>query len=448
MHIPADLLLSARRPPIAVGANIENREWWRGAVGYEVYIRSFCDSNGDGIGDIPGITSKLDYLLALGVDVVWVTPFFPSPGHDHGYDIADYRDVDPMFGTLADFDELVAQAHARGLRIFVDIVPNHTSNDHAWFQAAISNVHSPSRDYYHFRDAAADGGPPNNWVAHFGGSAWTLDPAGSGQYYLHLFLAEQPDLNWANPQVMAEFADILRFWCQRGADGFRIDVAHGLTKDAQFRDNPQLQPVTPEMHPTDVFMSFDHLYDLHQSETAEVFRQWRKVVAPYGAVLLGEMDTRNIDRFAEYVARRDALDLGFVLKIGLTGWDPDEQINDVLQYLHAAGGGAAWEVSNHDQARAVSRFAAESGGAESGLRRTTALSAAMVALDGMTFIYQGEELGLPDAVLLGHTEDPMSAAGGWGRDVARAASPGTAQRTTASRRRRRRGCQQQRSPDS
>ena len=399
--------------------------WTRGAVGYEVYIRSFMDSNGDGIGDLPGITAKLDYLVELGVDVVWITPFFPSPGHDHGYDVSDYCDVDPQFGTLRDFDELVAQAQSRGLRIFVDIVPNHTSSAHQWFQAAIADVDSPYRDYYHFRDGGPDGGPPNNWVSHFGGSAWTADPAGTGKYYLHLFLHEQPDLNWSNPAVLNEFESILTFWCERGVDGFRIDVAHGLMKDAQFRNNPQLRPVTPEMHPTDVFMSFDHLYDLHQAETAGVFREWRRCVAPYGAVLLGEMDTRNIYRFSEYVSRRDGLDFGFVLKIGLTDWAPNQQIDDLLQYLLAANGGAAWEVSNHDQARAVSRFATDPGGTETGLRRTMALTTAMVALDGMTFIYQGEELGLPDSIILGDAEDPLSArnGGGWGRDVARGGIP-------------------------
>ena len=395
--------------------------WWRNAVGYEVYIRSFLDTNGDGVGDLAGVSAKLGYLADLGVDAVWLTPFFPSPGYDHGYDVADYLDVDPQFGTLADIDALIAEAHGLGLKIFVDVVPNHTSSHHRWFQAAITDVNSPYRDYYLFRPAGADGGPPNNWVSHFGGPAWTLDPAGTGQYYCHLFLPEQPDLNWANPAVLDEFAAILRFWCERGADGFRIDVAHALMKHPEFRDNPLVQPVEPGMHPTDVFMSFDHQYDLHQIETVDVFRKWRSVVAPYGAVLLGEMDTRDTERYGAFVGNRDALDLGFVLKIGLTEWNPKRQIDDLVEYLEAANGGAAWEVSNHDQARAVSRF----GGGEVGLRRTLALTSLMVGLDGMTFIYQGEELGLPDAVVTGATLDPMSGrnGGGWGRDVARGGMP-------------------------
>ncbi len=412
----------------AASARLDGPDWWRTAIGYEIYIRSFYDTNGDGVGDLAGVTAKLDYLHDLGVDVVWLTPFFPSPGHDHGYDVSDYCDIDPQFGTLADFDSMIAAAHARDLRVFIDLVPNHTSSEHRWFTQAIADVASPFRQYYHFRDPAPDGGPPNNWVGHFGGSAWTLDPSGSGQYYLHLFLPEQPDLNWVNPAVLDEFAAVLKFWCERGADGFRIDVAHGLAKDSAYRDNPQVRPITAGMHPTDVFHSFEHCYDLHQAETAEIFRQWRRVVVPYGAVLLGEMDTRDVARFGDYVARRDALDLGFVLKIGLTEWDPAEYIGDLVDFAYAANGGAAWEVSNHDQARAVSRFAESGGGLqddEVGLRRTLALTTLMVGMDGMTFIYQGEELGLPNAKVVGQTQDPMSArnGGGWGRDVARGAMP-------------------------
>ena len=395
--------------------------WWRNAVGYEVYIRSFLDTNADGVGDLAGVTAKLGYLAELGVDAVWLTPFFPSPGFDHGYDVADYLDVDPQFGTLADIDALIVEAHRLGLKIFVDVVPNHTSSHHHWFQSAIADVDSPYRDYYLFRPGGPDGGPPNNWVSHFGGSAWTADPAGTGEYYCHLFLPEQPDLNWANPAVLEEFSAILRFWCERGTDGFRIDVAHALMKHPEFHDNPVLHPVVPGMHPTDVFMSYDHQFDLHQIETVEVFRKWRQVVAPYGAVLLGEMDTRDTARYGAFVGNGDALDLGFVLKIGLTGWEPKRQIDDLIEYLQAANGGAAWEVSNHDQARAVSRF----GGGEIGLRRALALTTLMVVIDGMTFIYQGEELGLPDAVVTGETEDPMSGrnGGGWGRDVARGGMP-------------------------
>ena len=280
----------------------------------------------------------------------------------------------------------------------------------------------PFRDYYLWAEPSPGGGPPNNWVSHFGGPAWTLDPGGSGQYYCHLFLPEQPDLNWANPKVMQEFAAILRTWCERGADGFRIDVAHGLTKDPALRSNPQLREVHPGMHPMDVFASFQHIHDLHRHETAVLFRQWRDAVDDLGAVLVGEMDTRDVDRFSEYVKDGNALHAAFVLQVGLSEWEPEATVTTMLEYQAKSNGGAAWEVSNHDQARAVSRY----GGGELGLRRTLALTTLMGAFDGLLFLYQGEELGLPDANVLGHIEDPMSArngAGMWSRDVARGPMP-------------------------
>lgn len=402
----------------------EGPDWWRGAVGYEIYVRSFADDNGDGIGDLPGITSHLPYLAALGIDVVWITPFMPSPGFDHGYDVSDYCDIDPAHGTLADWDRLAEVADDLGLRLFVDIVPNHTSSQHRWFREAVADPTGPYRDYYVWADPAADGGPPNNWLSHFGGPAWTLDPGGSGQYYCHLFLPEQPDLNWANPAVMSEFASILRFWCDRGAHGFRIDVAHGLTKDPARRDNPQLRAVIPGMHPQEAFACFEHVHDLHRSETADVFRHWRDAVADHGAVLVGEMDTRDVGRFATYVADRTALHAGFVLQIGLSDWEPEEILRVLVDYQRGANGGCAWEVSNHDQARAVSRY----GGGDLGRQRALALTTLMTAFDGMVFLYQGEELGLPDAVLVGRVEDPMSNRNGegmWSRDVARGPMPWT-----------------------
>ncbi len=409
-------------PDRAGVTHLDGPDWWRGAIGYEVYVRSFNDSDGDGVGDLAGVAARLPYLAALGVDVVWLTPFFPSPGLDHGYDVADYCDVDRQLGTIAEWDLLAAQAKRLGLRLFVDVVPNHTSSAHRWFQAAVADPTGPYRDYYLWRDPAPDGGPPNNWVSHFGGPAWTLDPGGSGQYYCHLFLPEQPDLNWANPEVMREFREILRWWCGHGVDGFRIDVAHGLTKDPEFRDNPQIRPIHDGMHPMEVFASFEHIHDLHRIETAHLFRQWRDAVADLGAVLVGEMDTRDVDRFAEFVAKGDALHAGFVLQVGLTEWDPADTIATMLQYQEKSNGGTAWEVSNHDQARAVSRY----GGGEVGLRRTLALTTLMGAFDGMLFLYQGEELGLPDAVVIGHAEDPMAARNGegmWSRDVARGPMP-------------------------
>jgi alpha-glucosidase len=399
-------------------------EWWRGAIAYEVYVRSFADSNGDGIGDLPGITARLPYLAELGVDAVWMTPFMPSPGLDHGYDVSDYCDINPIHGTLDDWDALAAEAGRLGLKLLVDLVPNHSSSEHEWFKQAVSDPTGPYRDYYVWADPATDGGPPNNWLSHFGGPAWTLDPGGSGQYYCHLFLPEQPDLNWANPAVMDEFATILRFWIDRGAHGFRIDVAHGLTKDPELRDNPQLRPLEPGMHAMDAFASFEHVHDLHRYETAVLFRQWRDAVADTDAVLIGEMDTRNVERFAEFVADESALHAGFVLQIGLGPWDPAHVVSTMLEYQEAANGGCAWEISNHDQARAVSRY----GGGDLGLRRALAITTLMTAFDGMVFLYEGEELGLPDAVITGAVEDPMSVnsgEGAWTRDVSRGPMPWT-----------------------
>ena len=401
---------------------LSGRDWWRGAVGYEVYVRSFQDSDGNGVGDLAGVTRRLPYLAGLGVDVVWLTPFFASPGFDNGYDVSDYLAVDPLLGSLDDWNELSITAKQLGIRLFVDIVPNHSSSHHEWFRQAIADPTGPFRDYYVWADPAADGGPPNNWVSHFGGPAWTMDPGGSGQYYCHLFLPEQPDLNWANPKMMEEFTVILRTWCERGADGFRIDVAHGLTKDPALRDNPQLREVHEGMDPMEIFASFRHIYDLHRHETAVLFRQWRDAVDDLGAVLVGEMDTRKVDRFAEYVKDQNALHAAFVLQVGLTEWQPEITINTMLEYQAKSNGGTAWEVSNHDQARAVSRY----GGGDLGLRRALALTTLMSAFDGMLFIYQGEELGLPDAVVVGTIEDPMSARNGegvWSRDVARGPMP-------------------------
>ena len=390
-------------------ARLEGSDWWRGAVGYEVYVRSFQDSDGDGLGDLAGITRRLPYLADLGVDVVWLTPFFASPGFDHGYDVSDYTAVDPKLGTLADWDALVRRRQAARPAA----VRRHRAQPHEQPSRVVPAGRrrprpGPYRDYYVWADARRP------MVAHrttgsvtSAGPAWSLDPGGSGQYYCHLFLPEQPDLNWANPSVMEEFASILRFWCDRGADGFRIDVAHGLTKDPALRDNPQLREVVPGMHPMEVFASFQHIHDLHRHETAVLFQQWRAAVADLDAVLVGEMDTRDVDRFSEYVKDRQRAARGVRVASGAQRVvEPESTITTMLEYQEKSNGGAAWEVSNHDQARAVSRY----GGGEVGLRRTLALTTLMGAFDGMLFIYQGEELGLPDSVVLGHVEDPMSAA--------------------------------------
>ncbi|MDQ4030115.1 MAG: alpha-amylase family glycosyl hydrolase, partial [Actinomycetota bacterium] len=274
-------------------------EWWRSAVLYQIYVRSFADGNGDGIGDLAGIRSRLPYLRELGADGFWLTPFYPSPGIDHGYDVADYFDVDPLFGTLADFDALVADAHDLGLRVVVDIVPNHTSIEHPWFRER--------PDFYVWSDA------PNNWPSVFGGPAWTRDER-SGRYYLHLFAPEQPDLDWHNEAVQAEFEQILRFWLDRGVDGFRIDVGHALFKDAELRDEQEPFPAT-------AFAS-DWRAAIDQPEVHPLYRSWRRLVDGYGdgRVLVGEVVFSDPARIAPYV-RPDELHLAFNFAMLQEPWD-------------------------------------------------------------------------------------------------------------------------------
>ena len=394
--------------------------WWRGAVGYEIYVRSFADSNGDGVGDLAGITGRLDYLSWLGVDAVWLTPFYPSPGHDHGYDVSDYCAVSPRHGTLEDFDILVSEAHRRGLRVMVDIVPNHTSIEHEWFARARRYPDGPDRDRYLWASPASGGGPPNNWRSHFGGPAWTLDEA-SGQYWCHLFLPEQPDLNWRNPAVRDDFDSILEWWMDRGVDGFRVDVAHGLVKDDQLRDNPQIAPVTEGMDPFDAFYSFEHRYDMDQSENVEIFRRWNRVCGPREAMLLGEVNAPWPDRQSRYV-EPGALDQAFFLQASFLGWAPETLLTMVRSMHDAAPQGISWVLSNHDRSRPVTRF----GGGETGFRRSLAVSTLFMALGGTPFLFQGEELALPDGVLRAGFHDPVSvrnAGATSGRDGCRTPMP-------------------------
>ncbi len=380
------------------------REWWIGAVGYEIYIRSFADRSGDGIGDLAGITDHLDHLVDLGVDALWITPFYPTPGFDHGYDISDYCAVDPVHGTLEDFDHLVTAAHGQGLRVVIDLVPNHTSADHPWFQDALTDPTGACRDYYIWADPAPDGGPPNNWVSHFGGPAWTLEPM-SGQYYCHLFLPEQPDLNWSNPAVVAEFERILTFWADRGVDGFRIDVAHGLVKDPLRRDNSQIRPLTPEMGPVEVFESFAHENDLDQEANIEIFRGWNRLLGSRDLILIGEIGIADQERAARYVSNGDGLHEMFFLESTYLNWEPRAWRHALTGLQPLAPGGVSWVLSCHDRPRAVTRF----GGGKRGAERAFALATFTMGLGGTPFIYQGEELGLPDGrVSPGHTSDPLA----------------------------------------
>ena len=378
--------------------------WWAGAVGYEVYIRSFADSDGDGVGDLGGLLQRLDYLAWLGVDLVWVTPFYPSPMRDHGYDVADYRAVEPTFGDLATLDACIAKAHDLGMRILIDLVPNHTSSDHPWFVAARSSRTDPHRDYYVWRDPAPDGSPPNNWKSVFGGSAWTLDQA-SGQYWLHLFLAEQPDLNWENPAVRDEFDAILTFWMKRGVDGFRIDVAHALLKAPGLPDNP------PASSPDDAEMgtvsadweTLQHVYDQNQPAVLDIYRRWRGVVEPLGGVLLGEVYLLERDHVAPYLERGDGLNLAFWFQPMHVPWKAvGASLRDGACLPSSS---VAWVQGSHDRARAATRY----GGGKLGRRRQLAVAVLQAGLPGVTFVYQGEELGLEEGRLtLAEAQDPVA----------------------------------------
>lgn len=413
-------------------------EWWRDAVIYQVYPRSFADGNGDGIGDLPGVTAKLDHLKQLGVDAVWLSPFYRSPQKDAGYDVADYRDIDPLFGTLADFDEMLAGAHGRGLKIIVDLVPNHSSDQHVWFQEALAAAPgSAARERYMFRDGRGPAGdePPNNWQSIFGGPAWTrLAPrADDGplgpQWYLHLFDTSQPDLNWENPEVRAELEDVLRFWLDRGVDGFRVDVAHGMIKapglpDWDGRaamvegtvDGPAAKAAEPDDGSTGAGNQ-GPMFD--QDGVHEIYRSWHSVLAEYSGdrCLVAEAWVEPLSRLARYV-RPDEMHQAFNFSFLTAPWDAAKMrtVVDVsLTTMDAVGAPTTWVLSNHDVVRHASRFGlAEIGGrqlngiaatdpqpdAELGLRRARAATLLMLGLPGSAYLYQGEELGLPDHTAL------------------------------------------------
>ncbi|WP_440107725.1 HAD-IA family hydrolase [Streptosporangium sp. H16] len=396
------------------------RPWWRDAVGYQVYLPSFRDSTGDGWGDLAGVSAHLDHLARLAVDVVWLTPFFRSPMRDHGYDIADYRAVDPSFGGEAALDELLDQAHRRGMRVIGDLVVNHTSDAHPWFAAASSSRSEPRRDYYIWRDPAPDGGPPNNWLSHFGGPAWTFSPA-TGQYYLHLFRPEQPDLNWRNPALAAEIDAVIEHWLVRGLDGFRIDTAAYLVKDAGLRDNPPLPPgrLAPTLGTTLDWRRQDHRYDIHQPDVHAIHEQWRRVADRHGAFLLGEVYELDPVALARFVTG-ERLHSSFWFGLVETGWNPD-RIDAMITAAVAASPRLSWVQGNHDRSRAATRY----GGGMLGRRRSLALHVLMALLPGTAWLYQGEELGLGDGqVPPGQGADPLATAQpDQSRDVVRTPMP-------------------------
>jgi len=372
--------------------------WWRTAVFYEIYVRSFQDSNGDGVGDLAGIIERLDYLNdgtpgSLGVDALWLTPINPSPMYDFGYDVSDYTAVDPCFGTLGDLDRLIDQAHRRNLRIVLDLVPNHTSHQHAWFRESRASATSPKRDWYIWRDPAPGGGPPNNWVSSFGGPAWTLDPA-TGQYYLHSFLAEQPDLNYRQPAVASAMEDVLRFWLDRGVDGFRIDVVHKLVKDAALRDNPP--PDERDPHPVRDYFGQQHLYDHDRPEVHDVIRGWRRLLDRAGErMMVGEVYLLDVSSVAPYYgATLDELHLAFNFSFLWSPWEAAafRRRVDEAEALLPAGAQPTYVLSSHDAPRHRSRF----DDARHGDARARVAALMLLTLRGTPFLYYGEELGMQD----------------------------------------------------
>jgi len=392
--------------------------WWRDAVFYEIYVRSFTDTDGDGLGDLPGIRSRLGYLRDLAVDAIWLTPFYPSPDADHGYDVADHTDVDPRFGTLADFDALLADAHALGLRVLVDVVPNHTSEEHAWFRNALSDPEHPDRRRYLFRPGR-DGGPPNGWTSAFGGSAWQLERR-SGEYYLHLFAPEQPDLDWHNETVQRDFEEVLRFWLDRGVDGFRIDVAQGLFKDQSFAEMEEPNP--PTWHA-------DWVTAVNQPELHPLYRRWRRLADGYEGdrSFVGEVVLENQERVADYV-RPDELQLAFNLALLWDDWDAAAMratIDRTHTAMSAVGAVATWVLENHDVPRVATRY----GGGAEGRRRARAAALLLLALPGAVFLYQGQELGLEEVDIPDQLrQDPLffhSGGARKGRDGCRVPMPWT-----------------------
>ncbi|WP_329441854.1 glycoside hydrolase family 13 protein [Streptomyces sp. NBC_01426] len=414
-------------------------DWWRSAAIYQVYVRSFADGDGDGTGDLAGVRARLPYLAELGVDALWFTPWYLSPLADGGYDVADYRTIDPAFGTLAEAEKLIAEARELGIRTIVDIVPNHVSDQHVWFRAALAaGPGSPERKLFHFRPGRGEHGelPPGDWPSQFNGAAtWTQVP--DGEWYLHLFTPQQPDLNWDHPAVRREHEEVLRFWFERGVSGVRIDSAALLAKDPAL---PDLAGRSPEPWPGEI-----HPY-IDRDELHDVYRSWRAVADEYGAVFVGEVWLPDSERFARYL-RPDELHTAFNFSFLSCPWDADRlrtSIEETLAEHAPVGAPATWVLCNHDVTRTVTRygradtgfdFATKAFGTPTdldlGTRRARAAALLTLALPGAVYVYQGEELGLPEAeVPPARIQDPMHFRSGGtdpGRDGCRVPLPWTAE---------------------
>ncbi len=390
-----NVLMTDQQPQHAVLA--ADPDWWRGAVIYQIYPRSFQDSNNDGIGDLSGIIHRLGHIADLGVDAIWISPFFKSPMKDFGYDVSDYRDVDPMFGTLGDFDALIERAHELGIRVMIDLVLSHTSDEHPWFKDSRGSAEGARGDWYVWADAKPDGSPPNNWLSIFGGSAWEWD-GGRMQYYLHNFLTTQPDLNLHNVNVQNALLDVVRFWLDRGVDGFRLDTINFYFHDDQLRDNPALAPedrndtIAPSVNP---YNWQDHLHDKNRPENLDFLRRFRAVLDEYpAAASVGEVGDaqRGLEIQAEYTSGGDKVHMCYDFAFLSNAYPTGTRVATVLEKFEAVAsdGWACWAYSNHDVMRHTSRW-----NLSDAAQRTYA--ALLMAMRGSVCLYQGEELGLTEA---------------------------------------------------
>ncbi len=373
------------RPPDSEATS--GRLWWRDGVVYQIYPRSFMDANGDGVGDLEGIRRRLDHLAWLGVDALWLSPIYPSPMADFGYDVSDYCDVHPLFGTLAEFDRLLAEAHERGLRVILDFVPAHTSTEHPWFQESRASRDNPKRDWYFWRDPKPDGAPPNNWPAIFGGSAWEPDPT-TGQSYLRSFLVEQADLNWRNPELVAAMHDVLRFWLDRGVDGFRIDVIHRILKDPALRDLPRIPG--REDHG---YGAFEHVHDENHPDVHGALRELRRLLDGYDErMAVGEVYVLDPAVVAEYYGRGDELHLAFNFRLTHAPWDAAVFREELARFDRLVGerGWPDVVLSSHDAPRHASRY----DDPQWGDARARVAALLLLTARGTPFLYYGEEIGM------------------------------------------------------
>ncbi len=363
----------------------QNLLWWQKGIIYQIYPRSYQDSNNDGIGDLPGIRQRLDHLQNLNIDAIWLSPMYPSPMHDFGYDVADYIDINPLFGTMADFDALLADAHERGLKLIIDLVPNHTSDEHAWFQESRSSRDNPKRDWYIWRDPAPDGGPPNNWLSFFGGPAWTFDEA-TGQYYLHQFVTQQPELNYRHPDVLPAMLDVMRFWLDKGVDGFRVDVIWLMMKDAQFRN----EPPNPNWDGVEPMFSLNHIYTQNLPEVHDLIRQMRTVLDAYDErMMVGEIYLPYDQLITYYGTNFDECHLPFNFHLILSQWTAQtvRQLVDSYEAALPEGAWPNWVLGNHDQHRIATRV---------GTDQARVANMLLLTLRGTPTSYYGEEIGMVD----------------------------------------------------